>query len=107
MHITGTKSPFDCLTSLAQHNLSGVLHNIRQDVFLIEGECDHLFNPGWVYRASSELTCARSVTTRMFTAREGAEQHCQVGNTTLARDEMIHWLARFHQPQTQTAARAA
>jgi len=107
MHITGTKSPFDCLTSLAQHNLSGVLHNIKQDVLLIEGECDHLFNPGWLYRASSELTCARSVTTRMFTAREGAEQHCQVGNTTLARDEMIHWLARFHQAQTRTTARAA
>jgi pimeloyl-ACP methyl ester carboxylesterase len=107
MHITGTKTPYDCLASLAQHNLEGVLKNITQDVLLTEGEDDHLFNTGWVYRTSSELTCAHSVTTRIFTAREGAEQHCQVGNTTLARDEIVRWLARFHQPQAQISARAA
>ena len=43
-----------------------------------------------------ELVCARSVTGRMFTAREGAEQHCQVGNSGLAREEIIRWLTRFH-----------
>jgi pimeloyl-ACP methyl ester carboxylesterase len=96
MHITGTKTPYDCLASLDQHNLEGVLKHVTQDVLLTEGEDDHLFNTGWVYRASSELTCARSVTTRIFTAREGAEQHCQVGNTALAREEMVRWLARFH-----------
>ena len=32
------------------------------------------------YRAMRELVCARSVTARIFTAREGGEQHCQVGN---------------------------
>ena len=43
-----------------------------------------------------ELVCAQSVTARIFTAREGAEQHCQVGNMTLARDEIVRWLAKFH-----------
>ena len=43
-----------------------------------------------------ELVCARSVTARIFTAREGAEQHCQVGNSALARDEIVRWLARFY-----------
>jgi hypothetical protein len=96
MHITGTKTPFDCLTSLATHNLEGVLHNLKQDVLLTEGEDDHLFNVGWIYRIMRELTCARSVTARIFTAREGAEQHCQVGNSALARAEIVRWLARFH-----------
>jgi hypothetical protein len=87
MHITGTKTPFDCLTSLAQHDLDGVLHSVKQDVFLTEGEDDHLFNTDWLYRIMRELVCARSVTARIFTAREGAEQHCQVGNSALAREE--------------------
>jgi hypothetical protein len=40
-----------------------------------------------------ELVCARSVTARIFTA---CEQHCQVGNSVLARDEIVRWLARFY-----------
>jgi hypothetical protein len=45
MHITGTKTPFDCLTALSQHSLEGVLQNVKQDILLTEGEDDHLFNP--------------------------------------------------------------
>ena len=43
-----------------------------------------------------ELVCARSVTARIFTAREGAEQHCQIGNSALARDEIVRWLVQFY-----------
>jgi hypothetical protein len=43
-----------------------------------------------------ELVCARSVTTRIFTAREGAEQHCQLGNSAVARHAIVHWLASFY-----------
>src|SRR5262245_59939951 len=100
MHITGTKTPFDCLTSLASHNLEGILHDVKQDVLLTEGEDDHLFNVDWIYRIMRELVCARSVTARIFTAREGAEQHCQVGNSALARTEIVRWLARFHPSMT-------
>jgi pimeloyl-ACP methyl ester carboxylesterase len=96
MHITGTKTPFDCLIRLAFHSLEGVLPNVKQDVLVTEGEDDHLFNVDWLYRIMRELVCARSVTGRMFTAREGAEQHCQVGNSALAREEIIRWLTRFH-----------
>jgi hypothetical protein len=58
----------------------------------------------WLYRTMRELVCARSVTARIFTAREGAEQHCQVGNSALAREEIVRWLARFYpdMPSTKT-----
>jgi len=107
MHITGTKTPFDCLTALSQHSLEGVLHNVKQDVLLTEGEEDHLFNTDWLYRIMSELVCANSVMARIFTAREGAEQHCQVGNSVLARDEMVQWLARFYPRLEIRGARAS
>lgn len=108
MHITGTKTPFDCLNSLSTHNLEGVLHNVKQDVLVTEGEDDHLFNVDWLYRIMRELVCARSVTARIFTAREGAEQHCQVGNSAQAREEIVRWLSRFHPgiplPESEGAA---
>jgi pimeloyl-ACP methyl ester carboxylesterase len=107
MHITGTKTPFDCLTALSQHSLEGVLHNVKQDVLLTEGEEDRLFNTDWLYRIMSELVCANSLMARIFTAREGAEQHCQVGNSALARDEMVQWLARFYPRLEIRGARAS
>jgi pimeloyl-ACP methyl ester carboxylesterase len=70
MHITGTNTPFDCLTALSQHSLEGILHNVKQDVLLTEGEDDHLFHTEWLCRTMDELVCAHSVTARTFTARE-------------------------------------
>jgi NAD(P)-dependent dehydrogenase (short-subunit alcohol dehydrogenase family) len=37
-----------------------------------------------------------TATKRGFTAREGAEQHCQLGNSAVAREEIVCWLARFY-----------
>ena len=102
MHITGTKTPFDFLTSIAKSSLEGILHNVKQDILLTEGEQDHLFDVGWIHRTMCELVCARSVTARIFTAREGAEQHCQLGNTAVAREEIVCWLSRFY-PDLQGA----
>jgi hypothetical protein len=100
MHITGTKTPFDFLSAIAQHSLDGILHHVKQDILLTDGEQDHLFDVDWIHRAMRELVCAKSVTARIFTAREGGEQHCQVGNSALAREEIIGWLARFY-PEIQ------
>jgi hypothetical protein len=111
MHITGTKTPFDFLSAIAQHSLDGILHHVKQDILLTEGEQDHLFDVDWLYRTMRELVCARSVTARIFTAREGGEQHCQVGNSALAREEIINWLGRFYPairaiPSTKASKRA-
>jgi hypothetical protein len=116
MHITGTTTPWDFLTAINEHSLDGVLSHITQDVLLTEGEQDHLFDIEWVHRTMRELVCAHSVTTRIFTAREGGEQHCQVGNSALAREEIVRWLSRFYPdlprsqststPQPQAAAAA-
>jgi hypothetical protein len=96
MHITGTKTPFDFLTSIAKSSLDGILQNVKQDILLTEGEQDHLFDIGWIHRTMRELVCARSVTSRIFTAREGAEQHCQLGNSAVARHAIVHWLASIY-----------
>jgi pimeloyl-ACP methyl ester carboxylesterase len=104
MHITGTKTPFDFLTEISKQTLDGVLHHVGQDILLTEGEDDHLFNVDWLYRTMKELVCARSVTARIFTAREGAEQHCQLGNSAAARKEIVRWLSQFYPGMPATSS---
>ncbi|MGE4074277.1 MAG: hypothetical protein AB7F22_01925 [Reyranella sp.] len=44
-----------------------------------------------VARQAEAMVGARSVTCRVFTAAEGADQHCQIGNLPLACDVMAGW----------------
>jgi pimeloyl-ACP methyl ester carboxylesterase len=99
MHITGTTTAYDLMQHLNQHTLEGILPRVTQDVHLSEGKNDHLFPISRLGRVISELTCARSVTARVFTTREGAEQHCAVGGGAIAREELVSWLTRFHDRQ--------
>ncbi|WP_298585626.1 alpha/beta fold hydrolase [uncultured Kocuria sp.] len=65
---------------------------VRQDVLLMCGEHD-AFQPPSLTRAQAQaLTAARSVTTRMFTRAEQADQHCQMGNLELACQVLTTWL---------------
>jgi hypothetical protein len=51
------------------------------------------FQPPSLTRAQAKaLTAARSVTVRMFTKSEDADQHCQIGNIGLACRVLTTWL---------------
>ena len=65
---------------------------VTQDVLLLSGREDH-FIPFKMHRMQIQaLANARSVTGRVFTRAEHAENHCQTGNIGLALDVMIEWL---------------
>ena len=77
---------------MSGHSLYGLTERLTQDILLLAGEKDH-----YVPRTQYDWLCAhlpnaRSVTTRLFTAAEGGEQHCQVGAHQLAVDEIVRWL---------------
>ena len=92
MHITGTTTPYECLQAESKHQVRDFAHLVKQDVLLTAAEQDHLFPPECLEQEIHSLVCARSVTAGVFTAREGGEQHCQVGNSALAMRQMINWL---------------
>lgn len=73
----------------AEHLDSGRVH---QDVLLMCGEHDAFQPPALTRAQARALTAARSVTTRMFTRAEQADQHCQMGNLELACEVLITWL---------------
>ena len=68
---------------------------VTQDVLLMCGEHD-AFQPPALARAQAQaLIAARSVTTRMFTRAEQADQHCQMGNLELACEGLTPWLRTY------------
>ncbi|MEX5270699.1 alpha/beta fold hydrolase [Kocuria sabuli] len=73
----------------AEHLDSGRVH---QEVLLMCGEHDAFQPPALTQAQARALTAARSVTTRMFTRAEQADQHCQMGNLELACQVLTTWL---------------
>ncbi len=96
MYITGAKTPIDFYRHLSRHTTRLISSQIKQDVLLLAGEKDHYIPVDHFYRQRDALTNARSVSSRLFTAAEGGEQHCQVGNHQLAVDEIMRWLNLFY-----------
>lgn len=65
---------------------------VNQDVLLMVGENDAFQPPALARAQARALVAARSVTTRVFTRAENADQHCQMGNVELACAVLTTWL---------------
>ena len=94
MYITGKPTPVDAIDvtySMDAEFLGS--EQVTQDVLILTGRHDH-FVPHKMHRRQVEaLTHARSVTPRVFTRAEHADNHCQMGNIGLALGVMVDWLA--------------
>lgn len=96
MHVTGTSSAFEFLESVKRFQTADVSASIGQDVLLLAGSQDHYVPVEQWHRQIRMLRNARSVTARLFTRSESAENHCQVGNYGLALGTIVNWLDGFH-----------
>ena len=93
MYVLGVDEPMAGLEfalRLSEANLHSDL--IRQDVLILASREDH-FIPFRLHREQlRRLTAARSVTDRVFTKEEHAQNHCQIGNIGLALAVMREWV---------------
>jgi pimeloyl-ACP methyl ester carboxylesterase len=96
MYITGTSDPFAYFKGWTAFSTEGFSRLITQDVLVLAGENDHLVPLDMYYKQKEALVNARSVRGRIFTASEGGDQHCQVGNLDLAWQEILDWLNEFN-----------
>jgi pimeloyl-ACP methyl ester carboxylesterase len=93
MYITNKEIPieaFDVLMQFNEENLHSDL--VKQDVLILTGRDDHLIPFKMHDMQVKALTSARSVTGRVFTKDENAQNHCQIGNIGLALNVMIKWI---------------
>jgi pimeloyl-ACP methyl ester carboxylesterase len=91
-HISGSASFGDYLRWLKRMTTADISHRLTQDVLLLAGTEDHIVPLRQFHQQAEALTNVRSLTTRLFTAAEEAQAHCQVGALRLVLDYMRSWM---------------
>jgi len=93
MYIADKKTPVDAMDVVLQLNERN-LHSglVKQDILILTGREDHFIPFKMHDMQVKALTNARSVTGRVFTREEQAQNHCQIGNVGLALDVMVKWI---------------
>ncbi|MGA9398579.1 MAG: alpha/beta fold hydrolase, partial [Anaerolineaceae bacterium] len=92
MYLLGVKTPFEYLQKLKIFNKGDYFHLVKQDVLLLAGTEDFGIPVEQFYRQIEALKNVRSLTARLFTRAEQAQNHCQVGNLELALDVIVNWI---------------
>ena len=93
MYIANATEPIEATDLMLKLNACN-LHSdlVKQDVLILTGKDDH-FVPFKMHDMQVQaLTNAKSVTARVFTEEDQAQNHCQIGNIGLALDVMLNWI---------------
>jgi hypothetical protein len=95
MYIRAVDEPMAALDFAMELNASN-LHcdRVTQDVLLLASRRDHFIPFRLHVEQLERLPAARSVSDRVFTVADRAENHCQVGNLPLALQVMRDWIRR-------------
>ena len=93
MHTTGTPTSYDFLRGTKEYETTSVSAGVTQDVLLLAGSRDHYVPARQLARQLDSLTSARSVTVRLLTQAENAQNHVHIGNTELSLQIMGAWMA--------------
>jgi pimeloyl-ACP methyl ester carboxylesterase len=92
MHVMGTKTPYEFLHKCTAFNTSEVSSLVEQDVLLMGGQEDHYILLHQFFDQGRMLTNVRSLSSRLFTRRETAQNHCQLGNVGLSVKVIVNWV---------------
>jgi len=92
MHVMGVKTPYDFLRKCTSFNTREVSAIVTQDVLLMGGQEDHYIPLHQFFDQGKMLTNVRSLTSRLFTRKETAHNHCQLGNVGLSVKVIVNWV---------------
>jgi alpha-beta hydrolase superfamily lysophospholipase len=92
MHVLGVTTPYQFFTAAKRYTTRHVSARVTADVLLLAGSEDHYVPLHQFYQQAAALGNARSLTGRIFTRAERAQNHCQIGNIGLSLEVIIAWL---------------
>lgn len=92
MLIHGVKTPFEYLKKIQKEKTDDISYLVDQDVLLLAGQEDFGVPVDHFYKQIEALQNVRSLTARLFTRKEQAQDHCQVGNLGLVLDTITNWI---------------
>ncbi len=92
MHVMGVRTPYDFFRRIMLYRTGDVARMVTQDVLLMAGAEDHYVPVSQLHDQIRSLTHARSVTARLFTREESAQNHCHIGNLGLSLRVILNWV---------------
>jgi pimeloyl-ACP methyl ester carboxylesterase len=92
MHNTGLRTPYEMMKHYQKYETASISSQVTQDVLLMGGAEDHYIPVHQLLDQIATLTKVRSLTARLFTRAEQAQNHVQVGNFGLAFRVVIDWM---------------
>lgn len=93
MHNTGTRTTYAMMKHYQKYETTSISSQLTQDVLLMAGAEDHIIPVRQLPDQIATLTQVRSLTARLFTRVEQAQNHVQVGNFGLAFRIIIDWMS--------------
>jgi pimeloyl-ACP methyl ester carboxylesterase len=92
IHNTGVKTTYEMMKHYQKYESASVSSQLAQDVLLMAGAEDHIIPVHQLPDQIATLTRVRSLSARLFTRAEQAQNHCQIGNMGLALRTIIDWM---------------
>jgi hypothetical protein len=92
MLVLGVSSPYEVFQRSKGYTTQDISSMVKQEVLLLAGAEDHIIPLNHFYLQRDALKNVRSLTTRLFTRAEQAQNHCQIGNLGLAISYISDWI---------------
>jgi pimeloyl-ACP methyl ester carboxylesterase len=92
MLVMGVSTSFEVFRLSRFYTTRDISSLVNQDVMLMAGSEDHVIPLDHFHEQARILINARSVTARLFTREEQAQNHCQIGNLSLAVESITGWI---------------
>jgi len=92
MHNTETRTTYATMKHYQKYETASISSQLTQDVLLMAGAEDHYVPMHQLPDQIATLTHVRSLTARLFTRAEQAQNHCQIGNFGVAFRTIVDWM---------------
>ena len=86
------KDAYGYAKKLKLYDMEPVADRITQDILIIGANQDHFIDYRLIGREINMLKNVKSLTFRLFTDKENAQNHCNVGNGKIVLDTICNWI---------------
>lgn len=87
-------TPYDYLHNTRKFEMQSIGDQITQDFLLLGSNEDHFIPVELYKKVIDALPNVKSLSYKMYTKSDSAENHCNIGNTELVLGDIIHWILR-------------
>lgn len=90
-----SKDAYGYAQKLKLYDLEPIADKITQDMLIVGANQDHFIDYRLIGREINMLTNVKSLTFRLFTDKEDAQNHCNVGNGKIVLDTICGWIEQI------------